>query len=71
MREGGETFLWQNLVWLSDTNAWDDTCRGMSHSSRNWHMNDVDCDGILSCDCSEDEDSSERLMRLSVKDKDT
>ena len=28
MREGGKTFSWQNLVWLSDTNAWDDTCRG-------------------------------------------
>ena len=28
LREGGETFLWWNLVWLSDTDAWDDTHRG-------------------------------------------
>ena len=25
LREGGETFSWQNVVWLSDTDAWDDT----------------------------------------------
>ena len=41
----------------------------MSHSSRNWHMNDGDCNRILSCDCSADEDRSEKLMRLSIKDK--
>ena len=28
MKEGGETFSWKNLVWLSDTDAWDDTQRG-------------------------------------------
>ena len=28
MREGGKTFSWWNLVQLSDTNAWDYTCRG-------------------------------------------
>ena len=43
---------------------------GMSHNSRNRQMNDVDCNGKLSCEYSEDEDSSERLMRLYVKDKD-
>ena len=32
-------------------------------------MNDVDCNSILSCDCIDDEDSSERLIRLSTKDK--
>ena len=31
---------------------------GMPHGSKNGHMNDVDCDGILSCDCSYDEHSS-------------
>ena len=30
LREGGETFSWQNLVWLSDTDAWDDT-QGDAH----------------------------------------
>ena len=45
------------------------THRGMSHHSRNWHINDVDCNGILSCDCSDDEDSSKRLMRLCIKEK--
>ena len=43
----------------------------MSHSSRNWHTNDGDCDSILSCDCSTDEDSLKRLMRLSIKDKES
>ena len=28
LREGGETFLWQNLVWSSDTDAWNNTQRG-------------------------------------------
>ena len=23
--KGSKTLLWQNLVWLSDTDAWDDT----------------------------------------------
>ena len=41
----------------------------MPHGSENGHMNDVDCSDILSCDCSYDEDSSLRLMRLSTKDK--
>ena len=31
---------------------------GMQHGQENWHTNDVDCDGIHSCDCSYDEDSS-------------
>ena len=36
----------------------------------NCHMNDVECDSILSCDCSSDErDSSQWLLRLSTKDK--
>ena len=36
----------------------------------NWHMSDVECDDILSCDCSlEDEDSSKWILRLSTKDK--
>ena len=25
LREGSETFTWWNLVWLSDTDAWDGT----------------------------------------------
>ena len=25
-------FSWQNLVWLSDTNAWDDTSEGHNMS---------------------------------------
>ena len=41
----------------------------MSHTSESWHMNDGDCDSILSCDSSDDKDGSERLMRLSIKDK--
>ena len=31
---------------------------GMPHGHENWHINDVDCDGVLSCGCSYDEDSS-------------
>ena len=45
------------------------TWYGMPHGHENWHTNDVDCDGILSCDCSYDKDSSWRVMRLSIKDK--
>ena len=30
----------------------------MPHGSEIRHKNDVDCDDILSCDCSYDEDSS-------------
>ena len=26
--KGEETFSWQSLVWLSDTDAWDDTQEG-------------------------------------------
>ena len=32
-------------------------------------MNDVGCNSLLSCDFSDDEDGSEKLMRLSIKDK--
>ena len=33
-------------------------------------MSDVECDGILSCDCgADDEDSPKRLLRLSSTDK--
>ena len=36
----------------------------------NWHMSDVECDGILSCDCgADDEDSPKRLFRLSITNK--
>ena len=47
---------------------------GMAHggSPQNvmkWHTSDVECDSILSRDCSDGEDSSKRSMRLSIKDK--
>ena len=36
----------------------------------NWHMSDVECNGILSCDCGTDNgDSPKRLLRLSSTDK--
>ena len=35
---------------------------GISHHGKNWHVNDVDCDSILSHDCNDDEDTSKRLM---------
>ena len=36
----------------------------------NWHTSDVECDGILSCDCGTDNgDSQKRLLRLSSTDK--
>ena len=31
---------------------------GMPHGQEKGHMNNVNCDGILSCGCSHDEDSS-------------
>ena len=31
---------------------------GMSHHSRNWYMNDVNCNGICSCDCSGDDEDN-------------
>ena len=34
----------------------------MSHHSKNWHMSDFECNSILSCDCSDDEDSSKILI---------
>ena len=58
LREGGETFLWWNLVWLSDTDAWDDTQGDVyiMAGSGTLLMLNVIC--IFSCDCSDDEDSS-------------
>ena len=36
----------------------------------NGHTSDVECNGILSCDCSsDDKENSKRLLRLSTKDK--
>ena len=36
----------------------------------NWHMSDVECNGIFSCDCdADDEDSPKRLLRLSSTNK--
>ena len=60
--------MWWNVVWLSDKDSWDDTQRDVT-SYKIWHMIDVECDSILSCDCSYNEDSSKCLLRLSIKDK--
>ena len=35
-----------------------------------WHTSDVECNGILSCDCGTDNgDSPKRLLTLSTTDK--
>ena len=61
MREGGKTFSWQNLVQLSDANAWDDTCMGCHIGIGIGTQRMVICHSILSCNCSADEDSSEKV----------
>ena len=44
-------------VWSSDTYAWDDSSKRPITGIK-WHMSDVKCDDILSCDCgTSDKDS--------------
>ena len=59
-----------NLVWSSDTYAWDDTWVEVTTCTK-WYTSDVESDGILSCDCGSDNDNSSEMviLRLSIKDK--